>query len=131
MANTVITLASNTRDFEVLPSAARTADPDTIEFATGRWSGMVLIIDVTAIVATPSITVAIQGVDSVVSGATYTVLTSVAITAIGTTVMRIRPGGPVTANVATNEVLPTTIRIVTTHGDSDSVTYSVAAHLTN
>ncbi|MFI9817578.1 hypothetical protein [Saccharothrix variisporea] len=116
--------------FAVLPSAARTASPDTYEFdaSRARANGLHLIIDVTAITATPSVTVTVQGVDRV-SGKTYTILQSAAITATGTTVLKIGPGLTAAANLVANDLLPPVFRIVAAHGDADSATYSIAGQL--
>lgn len=112
--------------FTVLPSAARTAAPDTQEFTTSGHQYLTLVIDATAITATPSITVTVLGVDPV-SGKTFTVLAGVAITAVGTQVLRIGPGLTAAANSVANDVLPGRFRISVAHGDADSITYSIGA----
>ena len=65
------------------------------------------------------------------SGATWTILQSAAITDAGTTVLKVRPGITAASNVAVADVLPPAFRIACAHGDSDSLTYSVSAFLTN
>lgn len=113
----------------ILPSAARTATPDSFEYEVqGGASALILVIDVTAIVTAPTITVTIAGVDRV-SGKTYTILASAAIVAVGTTVLKVGPGLPATANVSTNDYLPPVFRVTVTHGNGNSITYSVAALL--
>lgn len=109
-------------------SAARTATPTAVTVRAGRYKGIHLVIDVTAVTATPSVVPKIEGVDSV-SGAVYTLLTGAAITATGTTVLKVYPGIAVSANVSASDVLPETIKVTLTHGDADSITYTVAAHL--
>lgn len=109
-------------------SAARTATPTAASVPAGRYNFLRVVIDVTAITATPSVVVTIDGLDPV-SGKYWNLLTSAAITATGTTVLTVGPGLPVTANVSANQVLPDTLRITMTHGDADSITYTVAAHL--
>lgn len=109
-------------------SAARTATPTAVTLRTGRYRGLKLFIDVTAIAATPSVVVTIDMVDSL-SGATKTLLTGAAITGTGQTVLTIYPGVTVAANVAVSDVLPEAIKVTLTHGDTDSITYTVAAHL--
>lgn len=113
--------------FAVLPSAARTATPDTYEFEHDG-SALHLVVDVTAVTATPSITVTVAGVDRV-SGKTYTLLASAAITGTGTTVLKIGRGLTAAANSVANDVLPPVFRVTVTHGDADSITYSVAGLL--
>ena len=62
----------------VYASKARTATPDPKIIPNLDGSGVVVVIDVTAINATPSVTPTIQGVDPV-SGKKYTLLTGAAI----------------------------------------------------
>lgn len=110
-------------------SAARTATPtpmDTAQNGPG-WKGLVVVIDVTAASATPSVVFTVQGYDPV-SGKYYTILASAAITGTGTTVLRVFPGSTVAANLAANDILPARWRVIATHGDADSITYSVSAH---
>lgn len=131
MANVLMDLVGAGRVFSVMDSAARTATPDTVQFTgMGRSVGLVLVVDATAITATPSVVVKIQGVDSV-SGKTWDILTSAAIVATGTTVLRVRPGITASTNIAVADALPPVIRILATHGDADSITYSISAHLTH
>lgn len=107
----------------IYASAARTATPTAVTRRVDRYKGCVLIIDVTAIAATPSVTPKIEGVSA--SGAVYTLLTGAAITATGVTALKIFPGITAAANVAVSDVLPQTIKVTLTHGDADSATYSV------
>lgn len=112
----------------VYASAARTATPTAVEIGTSGVRGLHLVIDVTAITATPSVVPTIDGYDAL-STKWFNLLTGVAITATGTTVLKIYPGVTAVANAAAADVLPGKIRIVLTHGDADSATYTVAAHL--
>lgn len=117
------------RSFQVWASAARTATPDTEEWeipAGARY--MHVVIDATASAATPSVVFTVSGVDRV-SGKVYTLLASAAITGAGTTVLRIGPGLTAAANLVANDALPPVIRFTATHGDADSLTYSVGAHV--
>lgn len=118
--------------FEVLPSAARTTAPDTQEFVVDRRgfnpNGLVLVIDVTAVTATPSITVTVSGVDRV-SGKVYTILASAAITATGTVVLKIGPGLTAAASLVANDLVPPVFRVSVAHGDADSITYSIGGML--
>lgn len=115
----------------VYASAARTATPTVVTVPTGRYKALHLVCDVTAVTATPSVVCTIDALDPV-SGKYYNLLTGAAMTDSGspyTRVLKIGRGLPVTANVSANDVLPSTIRITMTHGDADSITYSVAATL--
>lgn len=127
MANVVRRLRPGAGVVTVLPSAARTATPDTQEFDLGPGArGLHLVIDATAVTATPALTVTVAGVDRV-SGKTYTILASAAIATVSTTVLRIGAGLTAAANAVANDLVPPVIRITCAHGDSDSITYSVAA----
>lgn len=129
MANVVTRLRD--RVFTVHASAARTATPDTKEFEIApavTCSALYLVIDVTAVTATPSVTFTVSGVDRV-SGKIFTVLASAAITATGTTVLHIGPGVTAAANVSEDQYLPPIFRVTATHADADSITYSVAGML--
>jgi hypothetical protein len=115
----------------VYASAARTATPTAVTVQVGRYNYLHLAIDVTAVTSTPSVVCTVHGLDPV-SGKYYLMLTSAAQTDSGapyTTVLKIGPGLPVTANISANDILPDTIRVTMTHGDSDSITYSVGANL--
>lgn len=112
----------------VLPSAARTATPaNTNEYIlTGKFRGLIVVVDVTAVTSTPSTVISIQGVDRV-SGKTYAILDSAALVATGTTVLRVGAGLTAAANLVANDLVPPFIRIVATHGNANSMTYSVSA----
>ena len=55
---------------------------------------------------------------------------SVARTATGTTVLRVHPEIPAAANLTAQDFLPETYRVTMTHGDADSITYTVAVNST-
>lgn len=113
----------------VYASAARTATPTPTTFTSTRAEkGGHFVIVVTAVTATPSVVPAIEAYDPT-SNTWYAVLTGAAITATGTTVLKIYPGIAVQANATAADILPQTWRVTMTHGDSDSITYSVAANL--
>lgn len=113
----------------VFASAARTATPTPFDgSASAGVRGLHLVIDATAVTATPSVVFTVQGADPV-SGKFYTILASAAITATGTTVLRVYPGLTAAANTVASDVLPPRWRVIATHADADSITYSVAALL--
>lgn len=116
------------RSYTVWASAARTATPDTeeLELPHGAQKAYV-VIDCTAVTATPSVTFLIEGVDRA-SGKTFTLLQSAAITATGTTVLRINDALTASANTIAKDCLTPVIRFTATHADADSITYSVGAH---
>ena len=112
----------------IYPSAARTATPAAVEVNTTRTRALRVVIDVTAVTATPLLTVTIDGKDNT-SGKFYNLLTSAVIGTVVTTVLTIAPGVTVAANLAVSAPLPDVVRITVSHGDADSATYSVSAQL--
>lgn len=86
-----------------------------------------MVIDVTAVSDTPSVVFTIQGKDFA-SGKYYTLLASAAIIATGTTVMTIYPDATAATNVTVNDILPVDWRVIATHADTDSITYSVGVN---
>jgi hypothetical protein len=119
---------STTRERVVYASAARTATPTAVEVNTGLHGALRIVIDVTAVSATPSVVFTVDGKDSL-SGKFFNLITSAAVTATGTTVLTVALGVTVAANVAVSAPLSQVVRVVATHGDADSITYSVSAHL--
>lgn len=113
----------------LLGSAARTATPTDVTQDNPRHRGVHVVVDVTdAGAATPSITPKIQGLDAA-SGNWYDILVGAAITAIGTTVLKVYPGITASANASASDVLPARWRTRVEHADADTITYSVGANL--
>lgn len=118
------------RSLVLFPSAARALAQT---YAGGDQDGSAtdfihVIIDVTAVTATPALTVKIQGKDPL-SGKYYDILVSATIATVSTTVLKVGPGLPVTANLSANDMVPSIWRVIVTHGDTDSATYSIGANL--
>jgi len=113
---------------QIYISAARTATPTAVEVNTRRFRSMVIVLDATAITSTPSVTIALDRKDNA-SGKYINILTSAAIATVSTNTIRIGLGLPVTANVSANEPLPNVVRVTITHGNANSITYTVSAHL--
>jgi hypothetical protein len=109
-------------------SAARTATPTAVEVNTSRTKALRIVVDATAITATPSVVVTIDGKDNT-SGKYFNILTGAAIATVSTNVYTIALGTTVAANVSASAPLPDVVRVTLTHGDADSITYSVTAHL--
>jgi hypothetical protein len=109
-------------------SAARTATPTAVDFDAGRAKALFIVIDITAVTATPAVTVTVSGVDSL-SGKVWTLLASAALATVSTTVLQIGPGVTAATNLAANAYIPDFVRVAPTHGDSDSATYTITAHL--
>lgn len=115
-------------DSEVFASATRTATANANDQENEVGRGAVIVVDVTAVAATPSVVFKIQGKDPE-SGAYYDILTSAAVTGVSTNVYRVYPGLTAVANLTANDLLPRTWRVRAEHGDADSITYSVGALL--
>lgn len=98
--------------------------PDQVN-SSGR--GILVFINVTAI-GTGSITVTIRGRDKA-SGTYYTILTSLAITANGFTVLRAYPGLTAAANAVASDVLPRVWRIEVTANNANAASYTVSANV--
>lgn len=117
------------QEITMLASAARTASVDSADFTNYNHRGGHFIIDVTALAATPSIVVTIQGKDAL-SGKYYDLLVGTAITTVGTTVLKVNPGTGAIAGGAANDMLPRTFRVSVVNADADSITYSIGGSFT-
>ena len=120
--NTQITLLAS------VARAAAESFPSTDIDNTEDYQSAIIVIDVTAVTATPSVVFTVQGKD-LLSGKYYTLLASVAITATGTTILHIGDGTADDDNIAVGTRLPRVWRIDAVHGDTDSITYSIGADL--
>lgn len=120
--------AHSNRNVTVFSSAARTGTPTPFDGVNYNAVGLHLVIDCTSVTSSPSVTFTIQGGDAV-SGKYYTVLASAAIVGTGTTILRVYPGLTAAGNLVASDILPRTWRVIATHGNSDSITYSVGASL--
>lgn len=114
-------------EIPVLASTARTATLNSGDQSNLNGRGLHLVIDVTAGAAF-SIVPKIQAKDQA-SGKWYDLLVGAAITATGTTVLKLYPGLTAAANLVANDVLPVSWRLRVEHGDATSVTYSAGASL--
>jgi hypothetical protein len=113
----------------VFASTARTATHNSSTFANQiGHRGIELIIDCTASADTPSVVFTLQGY-SPTGDDYYTILASAAVTAAATTILRAFPGATAANNTVANFQLPALWRVLATHADADSITYSVTAIL--
>lgn len=106
-------------------TGAKTATPTIADQVNYNGRGLVLVMNVTAITATPSVTLYIDGSDN--SGGYYNILTSAAITAVGVYTLKVYPGLVAAANLVANDVLPRNFRVRAVHLDADSINYSLIA----
>lgn len=110
-------------------SAARVGTPTAVVQSSLRGErGGHFIIVVSAITATPSIVPTIEAYNDI-TDTWYVLLTGAAITATGTTILKVYPGITAVANASSSDILPQTWRVLMTHGDADSATYTVSANL--
>ena len=117
----------------VFTSAARTATSTSAEVRSGlaggegHTKGLALVIDVTAVTSTPSVVFTLE---VATGGAAFAVIaTSAALTLANTAAcLVIHPDvANDVANFADQGPMRTRWRLVATHGDSDSITFSVIA----
>ena len=113
----------------VFSSSARTATSNSSDQTNYNHRGALIYINVTSITSSPSVVFTVTGKDPIGVTNYNTILTSAAITGTGLTVLKIYPGVTVSANVAVSDVLPRTWRVTATHGNADSITFSVAAYM--
>lgn len=118
-------MARNNGAITILPSAARTIATDSADFTNFNWRGAIFVIDITA-GTTPLLTFTVQGKDPV-SGKYFTQLQSLALAAVGTTILYVYPGVTATNNLAATAPLATTFRMDVAVGNANSITYSVGA----
>ena len=118
----------NNEEITLLASAARTATTSSAEQVNYNARGIVLIVDCTAITATPS--VQLQVLSGLV-GSTAKFLFGIAthITAVGMTAYLLYPGVLAGAaggySEAVNLTIPRRWKITMVHADADSITYGV------
>lgn len=99
------------QSLSVLSLAAASASGVSGDLAQFYARGLHLVVDITTITGTtPTLTVTIQAKDPT-SGKYYTLLTSAALNATGTTVLKVYPGLTAAANTVANDVLPRDWRI--------------------
>ena len=111
----------------VYASAARVATPTAVELDMSTAHGLVLVVDCTVYPAAASVVVNVDGVDPT-SGTSWTILDATAVTATGTSILRISPEMTASAGAIARDVVPSIIRVTPVHADTDSITYSVSAH---
>ena len=117
-------------EVSVLASAARTASVNSADLTNYNARGVVVVVDVTAVTATPSLVVTLAGKDTL-SGQYLPYLDSAAITGTGQTILTVYPGCIAVANRLVNHPLPRVWRVQVVAADTDSITYSVGANYIN
>ena len=115
-------------EVQIKASAAYTASWNGDDQTNVNARGVVVTIDCTVDPAAASVVFTIQGKDAE-SGKYYTILASAAVAGVETRVLRVYPGLTAAGNLTVSDVLPRTWRVIATHADTDSITYSVGASL--
>lgn len=90
--------------------------------------GLLVFINLTARVGTPTCTVTVSGLIDEAGTASYTILASTAIAATGLTVLRIYPGLTAAANATANDVVPGRIQISAVVAGTTSYTGTISAY---
>lgn len=121
--------ARSNSSIEILPTLARTT-AQAVEFTNYSGKAVHVVLDVTAIAATPVLTLTIEGKDEV-SGKFYTLLAGAAVSTVSTNVYRVGPGLTAAANLVANDFVPRAGRIRVAVADADSATYSVGIATVN
>ncbi len=114
----------------ILALAARTTAQDIDILNEEGYKYLHLIIDVTVDPAAASITPTIRAKDPV-SGKYYDLLVGAAIAAVGTTILKIGPALTAAANLVANDFIPRSWNFEMAVADTDSITYSVVAQLSD
>lgn len=112
--------------YTLLASAAQTsASVVTADQSNKYYRGLHVIINVSAYAA-GNYTPRIQG-KSPLTGAYYDILVGTAISATGTTILKVYPGIATLANGAASDLLPATWRVTMTGAAGQSMTFSIEA----
>jgi hypothetical protein len=110
------------------PTAMTAATVNSNDQFNPNSKGLHLIVNVTSFTS-GSYTPHIQGEDPANPGVYYDILVGAAITATGTTVLKVYPGIGTLANGATSDLLPLTWRVQLIGASTPSMTLSVSANL--
>lgn len=117
----------NNFNVAALASTSRIATTNSNDLKNSGHKGCHIVIDVT-VDGGGGLTPKIQGKDAV-SGKYYDILVGSAISAVGTTVLKVYPALTASANLIANDIVPPDFRIVVTHSDANAMTYSVGVSL--
>jgi hypothetical protein len=112
----------------VAPSAARTVTTTFGTFVNVNHRALHIVVGVTVIGA-DDLTIEIQGRQLFPPFSFYPLLTSLAITAVGTTVLKVGIGFTPIANLTANDMITAVWQVVATHSGVDPITYSINANL--
>lgn len=113
------------------PAAAYTTSFTSQWFTTPYHDGIILNLYATALAASPSVVISIEGWDTNGSGAAVELLAAAAVTDANPThkQLKLYPGAITSANAALDRPLPSKWRVKATAADADSLTYKFFADL--
>lgn len=120
--------ARNNQQTTPLASAVRTATTNSADQINHNGRGVHVIINVTVAPGAQTLTPIIQGFD-VASGLYYDILTGTAISATGTTVLKVYPGINGLAGAAAPDIVSRTWRVRVVHSAGGIWIYSVGANV--
>lgn len=123
-----LTIDINNLSGTILASAARTATPTAVDQTNLKGRSLHIVLDVIVAPNSPSIVLKIEGKD-IASGKYYTILESAAVVGVSTNIYKVAPWIAAVANLAVADEIPTTWRVTVTHGNTDSITYSIGYNL--
>ena len=121
-------MSASNRGVTLLASAARTTATTSSDQVNLGWKGVHVYINVSAIVASPGLTITIQGKDEL-TGAYYTLLTGTQIVTATSQVLKVYPGITAAANASASDVLPKYWRVSVAVADADEATYSISCSM--
>lgn len=121
------------RGITLLPLAARTATTNSADQLNLNWRGVMLVLNVTAVVGgNAGLQVIIQQKDPTSGAYNNLCAAPTAVTTVSFATYQFYPGVLTTngnIKATSNIILPDTWRAQVIHGDSDSYTYSLSASL--
>ena len=137
LAQTAINVAANITAHTSVPNYVAEAVGTTIKIDSLSGGDTFVVVSTAAVIGTTdadlgsaSVVFTLQGKDEI-SGSYYTLIQSAAVDAVGTTVLRVYPALTASPNLIVSDVLPEDFRVIATHADDSSITYSVAVNLLN
>jgi hypothetical protein len=123
-----IQASKNNYEIVAFASAARTATVSSDDLANPGAHSAYVVIDCTAVVSSPSVVFTVEGKDPA-SGKYFVIATSAAIVGTGTTVIRINDALTASGTTIYKDAAPPTFKVKATHGNANSITYSVGVML--
>lgn len=113
------------QDITLITAVGATVTQASADQVNVNGRGVKVVLDM-ATVGTGSVTLTVQGKD-VASGKYYTLLAGAAVTTNVTNVYTVFPGATAAANVAANDLLPHTWRVLVTANNANPTIYTVGA----